>query len=641
MRKIKYIASMVFVTVMLILIGDMYVWNMDSFETEYISTTMYLPAGTSQDTMISDLKKAAKKNNCLIFTVNRKIENVHSEIVSVYCMDGAEDILREKSSIFPGNYYSIFLGDVQVTIESLENIPDVNSVEAYYLIGNIENARKFKSELVDIYSGNIPKEGYVYFNAERTVACVWGVSVGFFLLLTLFETILLKKEITVRFIYGESVSNIIFKRILTDCLFYIGYFGLNIVILKRIFNIYVDYLIYFSVLCLVIFCMINSLLYIRLFFIDYKSSLSRGKGNKTVLNVSYLYKTVTVVIITCVMSMCIEMIVKGVEYWHQESFFKQRNDWDYISISSDDGGIDTTNNLMLSYLKEKSDAGKTFLNMYLDDGIFSGKPCLLFNEGALDYLTSEITDIQEFDFEDKIYFIVPERNSEEAASDLEFLAEMYIGEGINYQVITYCSNTSIIGIVNEGSIDSKLFDNPLVILNMCNTTDYYNPIYITQACMFHIDEQEWAEYMAKNDICENTSFITNVYENYSYCLKTYQRLLILGVVVFVILFVMEFIIIRTILQYECTINATELAVKTVLGYSTFEKYRKMFLTTALSLAISAAASGIITVLFGSASLLYLVFGYLMFGGTEVIAMLHYIRIMESTNIQKILKGGMF
>ena len=108
MRKIKYITSIIFIAIILFFIGDMYVWNIDSFETEYISTTMFLPKGISQEQMIDDIEKTAKEHNCLVFTVNRNIETIHSETVSIYCMNGVEDIVNKKSSINKGEYQSIF-----------------------------------------------------------------------------------------------------------------------------------------------------------------------------------------------------------------------------------------------------------------------------------------------------------------------------------------------------------------------------------------------------------------------------------------------------------------------------------------------------------------------------------------------------
>lgn len=104
MRKIRYITSIIFIAVILIFIGDMYVWNIDSFETEYISTTMYLPEGSSQEQMLEDIEKKATEHNCLVFAVNRNLETIHSETVSIYGMNGVEDIVRKESAINRGEY---------------------------------------------------------------------------------------------------------------------------------------------------------------------------------------------------------------------------------------------------------------------------------------------------------------------------------------------------------------------------------------------------------------------------------------------------------------------------------------------------------------------------------------------------------
>lgn len=190
--------------------------------------------------------------------------------------------------------------------------------------------------MVDTYDGNFPKEGYVYFHSVENVICVWSIGIIFLLLMTLYETILIKKEMAVRFIYGESLKNIVAKRIMSDIIFYVGYSAGIALILKKIFNVNVEYLIEVSGLCVGIYCVVNSLMYLRLIFTDYKSSLSRGKGNRAVLNISYIYKTVTIIIIALVTSVCTEMIIGGVNFWRQKEFFKEYSNYSYLSITSYD-----------------------------------------------------------------------------------------------------------------------------------------------------------------------------------------------------------------------------------------------------------------------------------------------------------------
>lgn len=639
MRKIKYITSMIFIAIILTFIGDMYIWNVDSFETEYISTTMYLPERISQEQMIEDVQKTAIKYNCLVFAVNRKLETIHSETVSIYCMEGVEEILRENSSINKGEYRSAFLGKVVVDVEKFENIPDVNEVGTYYLIGTMENATAFKRELVDTYDGNFPNEGYIYFHSARNVICVWGIGIIFLLLMTLYESTLLKKEMAVRFIYGERLSDILAKRIILDIIFCIAYSGAITLILKNIFDVNIEYLIGISGICIVIYCILNSLIYLRLLFIDYKSSLSRGKGNKTVLNISYIYKTVTIIVIALVTSVCIEMIMEGINFWKQKDFFEEHSNYSYLSISSHDGKGETTEKMMLELINDKSNENKAFLNVYMDEGIYSGKTCLIFNKNTITYLQNVIPEVKDYKLESKIYFIVPEKEHEIYEQDLRMFTQMYIGENIKYGVITYENNCSAIGIESQNGIKSKLYTNPLIILDAGVNIDYYNGIYFSQACMVDISETEWNEYLNNNDVEKNTTFKTNVYENYNYYLKSYQRTLLLGLVAFVILTIMELIIVKTMLRYESMINSMELAIKTVVGYSILMKYRKMFITTLVSLVISAIGGISIAFVLNMQSPQYLVIGYLFIGAIDMAMMCHYIKVIEKVSIQKVLKGS--
>ena len=635
----KYITGFLFIAVIFIFIGDMYVWNLDSFETEYISTTMFLPCDISQEEMISEIEETALKYDCSVFAVNRNFETVYTEETYVFCMDGVEDILLKNSLVESGTYHSIFLGDVEFSIKNFKDIPDIKQIETYYIIGDIDNARTFKSELIDKYGGNSPKEGYTYFNSAGAIVCVWIIGILLFLLLTLFETVLMKKEMVVRFIYGESLINIIAKRILCDLIVYASYCILIATALNFIFNIQVDYRIGITVACLIVFMIFDALLYLRLIFIDYKSSLSRGKGNKSVLTVSYLYKTVTIVVITLVMSICAEMIAEGMAYWQQKSFFEKFNSYSYVSISSKDNDIDTTDEMMLDFFNEKNKQGKAMLNMYLDSGIYSTEPCLLFNSGFENYLKNEISEIRNYDFDDTIYFIVPERYGESAVQDLTFLTDIYIGENLDYEVVTYNSSVSLVGIINEGKITSKIYDDPLIILNLRENTDYYNGIYISQSCMYDIENSEWDNYINNNSIEKNTTYKTNVYDNYNYYLKSYQRTFLFGLVALIILMLMEFIIIRTTVHYECTINAMELAIKTVLGESVFYKYKKMFIITIVTLLVSAILSILIINILCLSSASYLIIGYLLILFIDIAITLHYIKILEKANIRRILNGS--
>lgn len=641
MKKIKYISSVFVITFIFFFIGDMYVWNIDSFESEYIRTTMYQPRNMIKKEMLKEIKESAEKNNCKLFIVSRNIKTIYSEDVIIYAMNGVENILCKRSSVERGNFHSIFLGNVRVRIADFTEFPEENELEDFYIIGNLNSARKMKSQLIDKYGGSIPKPGYVYLHSIRNVIFVWVIGMLFVLLLTFFETSLLKKEMIVRFFYGESPLERMMKNIGFDCVFYWGYSAIIFCVLKFVLGINVDYHMRVTIIGLLLVSFINSLIYLRVLFTDYKSSLSIGKGDQNVLKVSYAFKIIITVLIVTLMSFSIEMAVRGCDYWKQKDFFIQQKRYSYISVTAKEQEIKKTEKLMLDLYKAKSRQGKTFLNVYLDNGMFTGSPCIMCNKGTLDYLKTNIKEIKNKTFDNKIYFIVPDCIKQTAILDLENLLQMYMGQKDNYEVITYDKSNRIIGITNQGKIQSKYYRDPLIILNMTETAQFFNGIYITQACMFLEDNIEWQSYITQDDILKEKSFITNVYDNYEHNLINYQRILLLGLVLFGLLFILEAIVIKTVLHYECTINIVEIAIKTTLGDSVLEKYKKLFMSTFISFLISAAVCIAVAQYLKFNSVYGMICALFILYLLDISISIHAIRHIEKANMQKILKGNIF
>ncbi|SET56142.1 hypothetical protein [[Clostridium] polysaccharolyticum] len=640
MKKIKYISSILIIAFIFLFIGDMYVWNIDYFETEYITTTMYQPLNKSKKEMFGEIEKTAKKNNCFVFTVVRNIDTVYSETVTVYGMDGVKEAVSKKSSIQTGKYRSAILGDVEVKMASFLEIPEKCDVEFFYFIGKLEDARACKRELVDIYGGSVPKIGYVSFHAIRNVMIIWAIGILFILLLTLFETTLLKKEMIIRFLYGESLSNLVLKRIICDIVACIGYSAFLFIILKYGLQIHVDYHIKISIISIISFCLLNSLVYLRILFANYKSALSMGKSDKNILKFSYAFKIGTIIVVSIMMSVGIEMIASGYGYWCQKDFFEQYKDYSYVSVAAKDGTMETTEKLMLELLAKKNKERKAFFSVYLDNGFFSRRPCIMCNESSLPYMQEHIKLLKGLKFNKKVYFIVPEIKKEMAVEELKMLSEMYKKQKADYEVITYKDTIDIMGISNQGKIVTQYYKKPNLILDMTGTFNYFNGIYMTQACMFKFNDAEWKEYLNQNDISEELTFITNVYSNYKHILKSYQRILFLGSVLLFILLIIEIIVVRTVIYYECTINSVELAIRTTLGETILEKYQRLFLSTFISLLLSGISCFIIASKLSQISPYYILTGFLILGLAELGILLGFVRRIEKASVQRILKGNM-
>lgn len=84
MKLIKYFTGFLLFLLMFIFIGEMYVWHLDSFETEYKCTTFFLQKNTKKTEMLNDICEAAREANVGVFVVGREINSLFSCNINVY-----------------------------------------------------------------------------------------------------------------------------------------------------------------------------------------------------------------------------------------------------------------------------------------------------------------------------------------------------------------------------------------------------------------------------------------------------------------------------------------------------------------------------------------------------------------------------
>ena len=535
----------------------------------------------------------------------------------------------------------MLMGSSEVRIKPFQEIKDIVNIDEYYLIGTMEDARAFKAELINTYAGNFPKTGYTYLHATRNIIVIWGVGLTFLLLMSLFESTLLKKEMMVRFLYGENLNQILVKKILGDIGFYIGVVVLVGGFLKACLHVQTDYYIGTSLISVFVFLILNSLIFWRLKWVNYKSALVSGKGNKKILAISYGFKVITLAFVTFTAAFCMNMIAEGVDFWSQEDFFKERSEYSYISLMDrNEDGVSK-----MSLFKEKTKSEQCIIQARMDTGWDTKNDYVYLNKGAIDYLKTVDDQFREYKFrEGEIYFIVPENNKNETVQNLNILQDLYKlygKKGTKAIIIPYEDCIRLIGIEKKDEYDSSIIKNPAIFLDTTkiqNNPDSY--VYILQSAMFQISEREWNQQVNNIQVDKRVSFHTNVYENYKFLLKLKQRTMLLGMTTLFLLLFMEFLIIKTTLQFECIFKSTELAIKTVHGYTLLEKYTKMFLAAIVTTTLSAIICIIISLVSGEMQLWNILFGYGLILILDLIITFVNIKKMERVQIQKILKGGL-
>ncbi|MFQ9934693.1 MAG: hypothetical protein ACLRVQ_09750, partial [Lachnospiraceae bacterium] len=132
---------------------------------------------------------------------------------------------------------------------------------------------------------------------------------------------------------------------------------------------------------------------------------------------------------------------------------------------------------------------------------------------------------------------------------------------------------------------------------------------------------------------------SNVKETYDYYRLQMIRALLVNTSVSGMLLFLEAIIIWVILRLEYVLNANELAIKKVLGYSVFQKNRSVILLILFSSAIGIIATIALSLMYGLALWYHAALAGVVTVLFETAAVIYFVTRIEKVAVSKILKGG--
>ncbi|MCQ4638420.1 hypothetical protein NE619_16945 [Anaerovorax odorimutans] len=635
----KYILRALLIVIALTFIGELYIWHISDFETKYSGMTFYLQKGTSQEKMVADFYAASDKTEVEVFTVIRTVNSSFSEKVDIYGTRGVKNYLKKDADIEDGQFESVFLGKTDVKFHPLEEIPDISKIETYKAIGKENNLIAFKQELVDQYAGAFPEPGYASSNEALNVGMIWAVILTLFLLSTLYRTALLKKEVIIRIVSGERLTDFMFSKALTDTAAYILIF--IIAIPAMCFFTKADYKLHISIFCIIIFLVINAAAYGLLLFTNYKKDMSGKDSARKILKVSYLYKTLSVAVVLMMLSGTAGLIYQGAMCFQQRDFFKEQSGRSYIMLSSlDDKKFQTAEAAWAGLYRQQCKEGKALTLVELEDFESGDSKFIYADSGAIPYLRQAVPSLKDADFKQgNVYIVSPEGTSEAKLKSAENTLEAYYDKECEAEHVSYSGHARVVGLRNDGEIRSTLKKDPVILLNNDFPGAGETDVYITQSTMFDLTSREWDRLVKENGLEGEIVYRTDVYDNYLHQWELMKRGLLIGIVLVGILLLLEGLLINTVLYYEYYVHAEELSLKKIMGYGLFERNKKIFKLTGIcggiSLIIAAAAAWFTE----TAPISYMVLA----GGTmlfvELLLVIRHIVRLERVGIQKILKGG--
>ena len=170
-KIIKYIIVFLFVTLFVLLPGELYQNYLDQFN-DFYELTFELPADCDSQELLNDLEQASAESNVHIFKIVTANATAFSTEYDIYSDEYVYNLLTEDYKIEFGEIVSIFSGKTTINHYTFHEIPDelVKKDNKYYVAGDDASIQLLKSQVEDSYEdSNLIVEGANEINSARII----------------------------------------------------------------------------------------------------------------------------------------------------------------------------------------------------------------------------------------------------------------------------------------------------------------------------------------------------------------------------------------------------------------------------------------------------------------------------------------
>ena len=619
-----------------------------------ISTQFYHYWYDDRSNLYELLTRSASEHEMGVFSVDRVTYNARQSTITIYSTDAAKTVLEEQC-VFAGNKRSLFSGTTDIKIQAFSGIINDHSIVRYYFTGTKEQVTALRDTVYNTYATS-------YIHRENTTGlewlngAVWVVSLLFLLLLTWLDIQLQKKEIFLRLSLGSSVWQIIGKNVLADTAVFAGVFAITYYWGGKF--IFLGYRLNLAFIAMLIFGILNALLYLTLLKYDYKQILYGANINERTLSNSYVLKTITMIVAIASLSVNVALISENGRYLGYYKDINQYADYGFLhvspamSISADDYNnefsIIKTNIFLDCYAQNKVGFS---LSVAQD---IEGVPIVALNTNMSNLIGNQslLSSLGNCDYH---IFVPQDRPKIHSEDNIEFALQIAVGllgqdtNSAQYEVIFY-DNTDVLYFdfleTSKLPVGFDKVENPIFVYctlsdgqlsAIIQNTDDLSHENIFNNILFKLTENE-VDWISKVDGLKEVSY-TSLVEQCGQYKSSLLRIVLLNSIISLFLLMLEMVIIVTIIKLEYMVNAKELSIKKILGYSVFHKNRTIFLLNLFGAGISIITMIIVSLMFEITKVSTVLLVGIVLTVIEAGLIMINILKLERANIPKILKGG--
>lgn len=650
MKKVKFIFMFFLILLSLIFSGEFFQYYLNTYTSQFNYIDITENESFSQIEIQDNVFQFASRYNVEVLRTKKTNSSGRMSVVNVYSTDKTLNKLKSEYSLSPGLYNSVFSGKTQVEFFNYEDKETLAKTERYYFIGETQTIQLIRESITNDYSCSFIKteseSSYQYL-----ILLIWVIIGVLFLILTWLDIHFQKKENFVLISLGKPVYQIIFKNIIIDTLSFSLIFMILFAVIGRF--IYINFEIKNIFLVCIGILLLNSLLYLTLFRMNYKEVLYGANLNERIISDGYILKCVSMILTVVVLSCNIVLLSTNIKELKKSEQLDSVKDYSFLQLTPvslldhDENYEENLKNLNYSIYNELSNKGCIAYSFCGLTG--ANKYCCVSSNSKtlLDKFNCEFEQNDNVDF----YVLVPDNVDEsDNIDELVFACvEMYFASQseLNYKKLTYSGNTELLTYNNADNLalSAESIENPVVIYfnnqskGLINDKSAVSMLF--NKMLFNVNESKLNLLSEKYSFNEKGFYLQQM--KLSDKISSYQsvlnRALLLNTVISLFLLILELFIISVIIKLEYKVGTTELAIKKVLGYSLFQKNKQIFLLNTYATVIAVITCTVISLMY-NLSVWYVVIAV----GIWVLC-LEYIIIailitrFENQNVAKILKGG--
>lgn len=649
MKCVKFLITALLALFCFVMSSELYQLHLQIFSNQYF----YIDIENENRSQVCVLvASAAEKHNESVFAIERQnIDAFHSKLI-IYADADTQNFLSHSQDIMEGEDRSLFSGSTEVVFLPFSDVVDHESVVRYYFTGSKDTVSSIRQTIYSqIATSYIHREGVSI--ADYLIYGIWIVLFGLILLFTWADIQFSKKSDFLKLSMGSSVSKMILEKILIDAIFNVAIFGAAYFSLKS--KVFLAYKLDFVFYALIVFIVINSLLYVTLIKVNFKEVIYGANINGKLLANTYLLQAIVVILMVISLSSNVVAIGESREELAPYDTIEQLDGYNSLSITPTKSVLQSAKDV------EKLEAS-IYLEAYLQDKVLlstscaslGNEPIVVLNEVALNTVVSNAEVFQGDSESDFVVYIPANKYSEIDSYDIEFAAattaSTFFGlESYSFEAREY-SHVDVVYFdlrsESELSFGSDLISDPMVVY--CNLSKARINELLGNNIEIDFGDR-WANILFDiDDISIFSKSVTDklndvqfrsVVELCNQYKSNLMRSVLLNSVLSVFLFVLSVALILVIVKMEYLVHSKEIALKKILGYSVLRRNMAILSLNAFAVSIAFITGIFLLKMYGIFDISSLCIVSLTILIVNSILTLINMTVAEMHNTAHVLKGG--